>query len=188
MLALPDSLMTGGRDISESQADGRLKAQPSWRREWEGGSQESGRTWPRQSPHWRLEHRGGVSKKTGPGGQWWRQKLSINVVLLTMILHSRCYYIWASSSDGKDSTCNAGDPGSIPGSERSPGEGNSNSLQYSCLENPVVRGSWQSWFSFLHSSGVSLYSPRLFYIYEITTSPRAGLKFLCFSHSTFYSH
>ena len=41
---------------------------------------------------------------------------------------------------GKESTCNAGDPGSIPGSGRSTGEGNDNSLQYSCLENPMDRG------------------------------------------------
>ena len=40
-------------------------------------------------------------------------------------------------SDGKESTCNAGDPGSTPGSGRSPGEGNGNPLQYSCLGNPM---------------------------------------------------
>ena len=40
------------------------------------------------------------------------------------------------SSDGKESACNAGDQGSIPGSGRSPGEGNSNPLQYSFLEIP----------------------------------------------------
>ena len=45
-------------------------------------------------------------------------------------------------SDGKASAYNAGDQGSIPGSERSPGEGNSNRLQYSCLENPMDRGAW----------------------------------------------
>ena len=44
------------------------------------------------------------------------------------------------SSDGKVSACNAGDPGSIPGSGRSPGEGNGNPLQYSCLENSMDRG------------------------------------------------
>ena len=38
-------------------------------------------------------------------------------------------------SDGKESACNAGDQGLIPGLERSAGEGNGNSLQYSCLEN-----------------------------------------------------
>ena len=44
--------------------------------------------------------------------------------------------------DSKESACNAGDPGSIPGSGRSPGEGNGNPLQYSCLENPMDRGAW----------------------------------------------
>ena len=46
------------------------------------------------------------------------------------------------SSDGKESTCKAGEPGSIPGSERSPEEGNGNPLQYSCLENLMDRGAW----------------------------------------------
>ena len=47
------------------------------------------------------------------------------------------------SSDGKESACNAGDRGSIPGSGKSPGEGNGNPLQYSCLENTTDRGAWQ---------------------------------------------
>ena len=45
-----------------------------------------------------------------------------------------------SSSDGKASACNAGDPGLIPGLGRSPEEGNGNLLQYSCLGNPTDRG------------------------------------------------
>ena len=45
-------------------------------------------------------------------------------------------------SDSKDSACNAGDPGLIPGLGRFPGEGNGNPLQYSCLENPRDRGAW----------------------------------------------
>ena len=45
-----------------------------------------------------------------------------------------------AGSDGEESACNAGDLGSIPGSERSSGEGNGNPLQYSCLENPRDRG------------------------------------------------
>ena len=45
---------------------------------------------------------------------------------------------------GKNPPANAGDAGSIPGSRRSPGEGNGNSLQYSCLESPLVRGAWQA--------------------------------------------
>ena len=45
-------------------------------------------------------------------------------------------------SEVKTSACNVGDLGSIPGSGRSPGEGNGNPLQYSCLENPMDRGAW----------------------------------------------
>ena len=48
------------------------------------------------------------------------------------------------SSVSKESACNAGDLGSIPGSGRSPGEGNGNSLQYSHLKNPMDRGAWQA--------------------------------------------
>ena len=45
-------------------------------------------------------------------------------------------------SNGKASACNAGDPGSIPGLGRSPGEGNGYPLQYSCLENSMDGGAW----------------------------------------------
>ena len=45
-------------------------------------------------------------------------------------------------SEVKASAWNVGDPGSIPGLGRSPGEGNGNPLQYSCLENPMDRGAW----------------------------------------------
>ena len=51
------------------------------------------------------------------------------------------------SSEGKESACNAGDTGdegSIPGSGRSPGGGNGNPPQHSCLENPMDRGAWQA--------------------------------------------
>ena len=56
--------------------------------------------------------------------------------------------IWSEgfpdSSDSKESACNVGEPGSIPGSGRSPGEGNGNLLQYSCLKNSMDRGAWQA--------------------------------------------
>ena len=59
---------------------------------------------------------------------------------------SRCqrvYLGYPSSSAGKESTCNTGDPSSIPGSERSPGEGTGNPLQYSYrLKNLTDRGAW----------------------------------------------
>ena len=45
-------------------------------------------------------------------------------------------------SDGKESACSAGDASLIPGWGRSPGEGNGNALQYSCLESPMDRGAW----------------------------------------------
>ena len=48
------------------------------------------------------------------------------------------------SSVGKKSACDVGDLGSIPGSGRSPGEGNGKPLQYSCLENPMGGGAWQA--------------------------------------------
>ena len=51
-------------------------------------------------------------------------------------------YCFPGSSEGKESACNAVNPGSIPGSGRSPGEGNGNPLQYSCLENPMDGGAW----------------------------------------------
>ena len=54
------------------------------------------------------------------------------------------------SSDGHESACNLGDPGSIPGSGRFPGEANGNPLQYSCLENSMDRGTSQATVHGLH--------------------------------------
>ena len=51
-----------------------------------------------------------------------------------------CIWRFPSWRSGRESTCSAGDTSSIPGSGRSPGEGNANPLQYSCLENPMDRG------------------------------------------------
>ena len=59
-----------------------------------------------------------------------------------MLLVLRNFSGFPHGSAGKESTCHAGDPGDsglIPGSRRSPGGGNGNSLQYSCLENPMDR-------------------------------------------------
>ena len=47
-------------------------------------------------------------------------------------------------SDSEESACNAGDPDSVAGLGRSPGEGNGYPFQYSCLENPTDRGDWQT--------------------------------------------
>ena len=57
------------------------------------------------------------------------------------------YTSFPDGSEVKASAANAGDPGSIPGSGRSPGEGNGNPLQYSCLENPI---DWGAWWAAVH--------------------------------------
>ena len=49
---------------------------------------------------------------------------------------------FSGGSDSKESACNAGDPGSVPGLGRLPGEGHGNPLQYSYLENPMDGGAW----------------------------------------------
>ena len=54
------------------------------------------------------------------------------------------YFCFPGGSEVKASAWNVGDPGSIPGLGRSPGEGNGNPLQYSCLENPMEIGAWWS--------------------------------------------
>ena len=56
------------------------------------------------------------------------------------------FYVWGfpGDSDGKGSVCSAGDLSSVPGSEKSPAEGNGNPLQYSGLENPMDRGPWRA--------------------------------------------
>ena len=65
--------------------------------------------------------------------------------LLYLLLHlspSHLFYGLPGGSDGKESACNAEDLGLIPRLGASPGEGYGNTLQYSCLENPLDRGAW----------------------------------------------
>ena len=95
---------------------------------------------------------------------FWDSKATGNPVLILNFLHwqyhvslmtfDRCkpgstkvpflyiYLAFPGSSHGKESDCNAGDPGLITGLEGSPGKGNGNLLQYSCLENSMDRGAW----------------------------------------------
>ena len=56
-------------------------------------------------------------------------------IRLDSLMNSGDYSGFPGGSDGKESACNVGDPGSIPGLGRSPGEWNGNTLQYTCLEN-----------------------------------------------------
>ena len=59
-------------------------------------------------------------------------------------VYYHCFRGFPGGSNGEESACNAGDPGSIPGSERSPGEGKGNPLQHSSLENSMDRGTWKA--------------------------------------------
>ena len=71
--------------------------------------------------------------------------LRISLVILSLLWFHKNFRIICSNSGGvevKASACNVGDLGSIPGLGRSPGEGNGNPLQYSCLENPMDGGAW----------------------------------------------
>ena len=65
------------------------------------------------------------------------QKGQIKILVLTFL-------DFPGGSDSKEPACNAGDPGSILRTRRSPGEGNGNPLQYSCLGNSMDRGAWWS--------------------------------------------
>ena len=91
-------------------------------------------------------------------------------------------------SDGKESACSVGDPGSIPGSGRSPGEGNGHPLQYSCLENPTDGGAWRATVhgvtdsrtrpsAFTHLHFTNLYFLMQFYTKQI--SPNSANQGLC---------
>ena len=69
------------------------------------------------------------------------RKKQYPITLLAFILRSKGF---PHSSVGKESGCNAGELGLIPGSGRSPGEGQGYRLQYSCLGNPTDREAWQA--------------------------------------------
>ena len=61
-----------------------------------------------------------------------------------IVLLSHFQFGFPGGSDNKEFACNTGDPGSIPGLGRCPGEGNDYPLQYSCLENSIDRGAWRT--------------------------------------------
>ena len=68
--------------------------------------------------------------------------ISNNMVQSLQHISSLSKYCFPGGSVCKESVCNAGDPGSIPGSRRSPGEVSGDPVQYSCLENHMDRGAW----------------------------------------------
>ena len=66
------------------------------------------------------------------------------LVLIAFVWSVSGFLDFPGGSDSKESACNAGDPGSVPGLGRSPGEGNGYPLQYTCLENSMDRGASQA--------------------------------------------
>ena len=73
------------------------------------------------------------------------RRISLKEFLLFVVLYILIILKgFPGGSDGKESACNTGHPGSIPGLGRLPGEGNGYPLQYSCLENSIDRGAWQA--------------------------------------------
>ena len=85
------------------------------------------------------------SPTTGPPGKSLQSGHCFVVVLyLPNMTWPPTWLVFPSGSDSKESACKAGDQGLTPGSEKSPGEGNGNPLQYSCLEIPMDGGGWQA--------------------------------------------
>ena len=77
-----------------------------------------------------------------PLSHWGSPKPRVAIDNCKLLPWGKRYVGFPGGSDVKESACNVGDLGSIPGSGRSPGEGHGNPLQYSCLENPLNRGAW----------------------------------------------
>ena len=74
-----------------------------------------------------------------------KHKSSSDIAGITVLFNVLfCKMGFPGGSDSKEPACSAGDPGSILGSGRSPGEGNGNPLQYSCLEHPMDGGAWRA--------------------------------------------
>ena len=94
----------------------------------------------------------------------WEGFLLIKTYLQTIYSFTVNFLALTLITDGKESVCNVGDPGSIPGLERYPGEGNGSPLQYSCLENPMDRRVWsaivngvtksQTWLKWLSTADI----------------------------------
>ena len=92
---------------------------------------------------------------------WFYVYYSWEYLCLLLYLLITNLIVFPDGSEGKESARKAGDPGSIPGLGRSPGEGNGNPFQYSCLENSMDRGDWwatvhgiiksQTWLTHSHT-------------------------------------
>ena len=116
--------------------------------------------------------------------QWLTSRSGLDTLHMDLIL-ANTYLTgikgFPGSWDGKESAYNAGDLGSIPGSGKSPGEGNGNPLQYSCLENPMDGGAWWATVHWVTKSRTRL-SDFTFIFISLTSWP---LKSPLVSYMTF---
>ena len=88
----------------------------------------------------------GLLRSVCPSIKWGWYKSFLCEIKSDNLQENILQLITQNSNSHKESACDAGDPGSIPGSRRSSGEGNGNPLQYSCLENSMDRGAWWATF------------------------------------------
>ena len=88
---------------------------------------------------WQID---GETLETMTDFTFWGSKISADGDCSHEIKRHLLFMGFPGGSEVKASACNAGDPNSVPGSGISPGEGNWNPLQYSCLENPIHGGAW----------------------------------------------
>ena len=107
-----------------------------------GNRHTKGRPWDGRGRKRPSTHQREASEEPAPPTSWpWTPSLQ-NCEKLNLLFKQRSLFHFTMAtpggSDSKESACNAGDLGSIPGSRRSPGGGHGNPLQYSCLENPVT--------------------------------------------------
>ena len=137
------------QEMQESRFDPWIRKN-CWRRKWQPtpvflpGKFHGQRSLVGSSP--RSLKRGGHNLATKQQQQYPHKYYCLISFIhsLTQIFIKLQLPVSQSGSVGKESSCKAGDPGLIPGSGRSPGEGNGNPLQYSCLENSMSRGAGQA--------------------------------------------
>ena len=107
----------------------------------------------------------------------WLQHNLLVMSLWLLLTRLFCFLCFLSDLVDEESSCNRGDWGLIPGSGRSPGEGNGNPLQYSCLENCMDRGAW---WATLHGITKSWTWP---YNFFVLFSYRKNFDYLLMYHS-----
>ena len=123
----------------------------------------------------------------------WFDFFAVHGALKHLLQHHnlKASILWHSSfpggSDGRESACNVGDPGLIPGSGRSPGEGNGSPFPYSCLENSMDRGAWWATVQGAAKSGTWL-SDYIFFFSLLYGPTLTSVQDYWKNHSLDYMH